>query len=66
MSAVCANRKQFDTMAHQDHVFATCLTERYPSVRNIANENSISKIALLSFLRVYHVYATVSLISNLR
>ncbi len=61
VSAVCANRQKFVPAAHQDHVFAACLTERHCSVGKVANEKSISKVAFLNFFLVFHVYATSSL-----
>jgi hypothetical protein len=60
MSAVCANRKNLVTAAHQDYVFAVYLTKDHRSIREIANEKSIPKIALLSFFRFCHVSTKVS------
>src|ERR1700733_897509 len=62
MTAVCADRKKFIAPAYQNHVFATCLTGRHRSVREIANEKTITKIVLLRFFCACHFYATLSFV----
>jgi hypothetical protein len=63
MSALCADRENLVTAAHQDHVFAIDLTESHRSISEIANRTSVSKIGFLSLFRFCHFYAQGFIVS---
>jgi hypothetical protein len=56
MSALCADRENLVTPAHQGHVFAIDLTQSHHSISEIANRKSVSKIGSI-FFRFCHFYA---------
>jgi hypothetical protein len=58
--AICANSKKLVASAHQDDVFATCLTKGDRSVGKIANEQPLCQIAFLRFFPLCHTYATTA------
>jgi hypothetical protein len=60
MRAACANRKELVASAHQDDVFAPYLTSGDRPVGKIANEQTLCKIALLSFFVFCHNNATTA------